>query len=123
MRIAFWSVAMAIGVGGAFLSGTALPNDPEGALAPSRTIADSPPNLQPPGWSCDGSNWIFFDRECGRRRLHKHHHHRVIAADGQDSVEARREPVSALQSSPALVKSVQFSLNDDSATKPETKAD
>jgi hypothetical protein len=33
MRIAFWSIAMAIGVGGASLSGTVMPNNPEGALA------------------------------------------------------------------------------------------
>jgi hypothetical protein len=123
MRIAFWSVAIAIAVGGVFLSGTALPNDPEGALAPSRTIAEGPPYPQPPGWSCDGSNWIFLDRECGKRGRHKHHRHPVIVVDGQHSVEARREPASALESSPAPVKPVQISLNGESAAKPEAKAD
>lgn len=121
MRTAFRSVAIAIAVGGAFLSGTVLPSDPEGALAPTATIPEGPP--QPPGWSCDGSNWIFFDRECGRRRLHKHHHHPAIAADGKNSAEARREPASASESSPAPVKPVQISLNGESAPKPEPKAD
>ena len=123
MRIAFWSVATAIAAGGAFLSGTVLPSDPEAALAPSPTIVEGPPYPQAPGWSCDGSNWIFFDRECGRLRRHKHHHRPVIAADGNDSVEARRKPASASESSPALVKPTQISLNGESATKPEAKTD
>jgi hypothetical protein len=122
MRIAFLSVATAVVVGGAFLSGTVIPNHTKGVPAPGRTIAEGPPYVQPPGWSCDGSNWIFFDRECGRRRLHKHHHHRMIAADGTDSVEARREPASALKSSPAS-EVVQISLNGKSAANPEAKDD
>jgi hypothetical protein len=121
MRTPFWSVAIAIAVGGAFLSGTVLRSDPEGALAPAATIPEGPP--QPPGWSCDGSNWIYFDRECGRRRRHKHHHHPVMAADGKNLTEARREPASASENSPAPVKSVQISLNRESAPKRETKAD
>jgi hypothetical protein len=123
MRIAFWSVAMAIAVGGVFLSGTVLPNDREEALAPGPTIAEGPPYPQPPGWSCDGSNWIFFDRECGRRGRHKHRHHPVIAADGKDSIEARREPGSALESSPAPAKPVQIPLNGRSAAKAEAEDD
>ena len=122
MRIAFWSVAMAIAVGGPFLSGTVLPSDPEATLSRS-SIAEGPQYPQPPGWSCDGSNWIFFDRECGRRRRHKHHRHPVIAADGKDSVEARREPASALESSPAPVRPVRISLNGESVAKPEVMAD
>jgi len=62
MRIAFLSVATAVVVGGAFLSGTVLPNHTKGVPAPRRTIAEGPPLCQPPGWSCDGSNWIFFDQ-------------------------------------------------------------
>jgi hypothetical protein len=93
------------------------------AAAPSRTIAEGPPYRQPPGWSCDGSNWIFFDRECGRRKLPKHHHHPMIAADGKDSVEARREPASAFESLPPPVKPLQISLNGESAAKPEENAD
>jgi hypothetical protein len=50
------------------------------AAAPSRTIAEGPPCRQPRGWSCDGSNWLFFDRACSRRKLHKHNHHPMIAA-------------------------------------------
>src|ERR1700722_19207455 len=122
MRIAFLSVATAVVVGGAFLSGTVLPNHITRAPAARRTIAEGPPYAQPPGWSCDGSNWIFFDRECGRRRRHKHHHHPVVAADGKDSVEARREPASALESSPAPVKQVQISLDGESAHKPVSTA-
>jgi hypothetical protein len=123
MRIAFWSVAMAIAVGGVFLSESVLPNDGEKALAPSRTIAEGPPYAQPRGWSCDGSNWIFFDRECSRRRRHKHHHHPVIAADGKDSVEPLRESASASESLPAPVKPVHISLNGESAAKPKAKID
>ena len=55
--------------------------------------------------------------------LHKHHHHPMIAADGKDSVEARREPASALESLPPPVKPLQISLNGESAAKPEAKAD
>jgi hypothetical protein len=121
MRTAFWSVAIAIAVGASFEPGIVLPSDHEGALAPAATIPEGPP--QPPVWSCDGSNWIVYDRECGRRRLHKHHRHPVIAADGKDSTEARREPASASENSPAPVKSVQISLSRESAPKRETKAD
>src|SRR5882724_7535928 len=111
MRIAFLSVATAVVVGGAFLSGTVLPNHTRGVPAPMRTIAEGPPYARPSGWSCDGSNWIFFDRECGKRRLHKHHRHPVIAVDGKDSVEARRGPASASESSPATVKPAQIPHN------------
>src|SRR5258708_307835 len=47
----------------------------------------------------------------------------MIAADGKDSVEARREPASALESLPPPVKPLQISLNGESAAKPEAKAD
>jgi hypothetical protein len=117
MGIASWSVAVAVAVGGAFLSGTALPHDPEGALAPSPTVAEGPPYRQPPGWSCDGSNWIFFDGECGQRGRHKHHHHPAIVADEKHSVEDRREPASALKSSPVPVNPVQISLDGESSSK------
>ena len=93
------------------------------AAAPSRTIAEGPPYRQPPGGSGDGSNWIFFDGECGRRKLHEHRHHPMIAADGRDPVEARREPASALETLPPPVKPLQISLNGESAAKPEAKAD
>jgi hypothetical protein len=123
MRIAYWSIAMAVAVGGAFLSRTALPRDPERAPAPSPTISEGSVYPQPPGWSCDGSNWIFFDSECGRRRLHKHHHHSMIVADRKDSVEARHEPASASEGSPAPVKPVQIPLDGESAPKPAAKAE
>src|SRR5215470_17823872 len=101
MRGIFWSIAMAIGVGGAFLSGIVLPNDREGA-PPNRSLVEGPAYPEPPGWSCDGSNWIFFDRECGRHRRHRHHHHHpAIAVDRTASVEARREPGADLESSPS----------------------
>ena len=123
MRRAFWSVPVAIAVGGAFLSGIVLPNDREEALAPNRRIVEGPPYPQPPGWSCEGSNWIFFDRECGQHRRHRHHHHPAIAVDGSVSVEARREPGSDLESSPSPTKSARISPNDESATRPEIRAD
>ena len=52
MRGVFLSIAMAIAVGGAFLSGIAPTN---------RSIVEAPAHPEPPRWSCDGSNWIFFD--------------------------------------------------------------
>jgi len=122
MRGIFWSIAMAIGVGGAFLSGIVLPNDREGA-PPNRSLVEGPAYPEPPGWSCDGSNWIFFDRECSHHRRHRHHHRPAIAVDGNVSVEARREPGSDLESSPAPIKSARISPNDESATRPEIKAD
>src|SRR5262245_26657508 len=122
MRGPFSSIAMAIAIGGAFLSGIVLPSNREEAPL-NRSIIEGPAYPEPPGWSCDGSNWIFFDRECGRHSRHRHHHHPVIAVNGKVSVEARREPGAALESSPAPVKSAQISLNDESATKPKTKAD
>src|ERR1700731_2009094 len=117
MRIAFLSVATAVVVGGAFLSGTVLPNHITRAPAARRTIAEGPPYAQPPGWSCDGSNWIFFDGECGQRGRHKHHHHPAIVADEKHSVEDRREPASALKSSPVPVNPVQISLDGESSSK------
>src|SRR5215467_13122531 len=122
MRGAFWSIAMAIAVGGAFQSGIVLPNNREGA-PPNQSIVGAPAYPEPPGWSCDGSNWIFFDRECSQRRRHRHHHHPAIPVDGNVSVEARREPGSDLESSPPPIKSARISPNDESATKPEIKAD
>jgi len=118
----FWSIAMAIAVGGAFQSGIVLPNNREGA-PPNRSLVEGPAYPEPPGWSCDGSNWIFFDRECSQRRQHRHHHHPAIAIDGKVSLEARRKPGSALESSPVPVNSAQISPNDEFAAKPETKAD
>ena len=59
MRGAFWSIAMAIAVGGAFLSGIVLPNNREGA-PPNQSIVGAPAYPEPPGWSCDGTNWIFL---------------------------------------------------------------
>jgi len=41
MRGTFWSIAMTIGVGGAFLSGIALPNNREGA-PPNRSLVEGP---------------------------------------------------------------------------------
>jgi hypothetical protein len=107
MRGIFWSIAMAIGVGGAFLSGIVLPNDREGA-PPNRSLVEGPAYPDPPGWSCEGNNWIFFDRECSRHRRHRHHHHPLIVADGKASVEARREPRSP---------------DGEAATRPEMKVD
>jgi len=66
---------------------------------------------------------FFFDRECGGRRRHKHRHRLIIAVDGKKSVEARRDPGSALESSPASLKSVRISPNDELRTKPEAQAD
>jgi hypothetical protein len=124
MRRAFWSVPVFIAVvGGMFLSGIVLPRDREEASAPNPSVAEGRPDPQPSGWSCDGSNWLFFDRECGGRRRHKHQHRLIIAADGKKSVEARRDRGSALESSPASLKSVQISLNDELKTKPEAQAD
>ena len=60
MRGVFWSIAMAMAVGGAFLSGIVLPNNREGAPT-NRSIVEAPAHPEPPRWSCDGSNWIFFD--------------------------------------------------------------
>jgi len=122
MRGIFWSIAMAIGVGGAFLSGIVLPNDREGA-PPNRSLVEGPAYPEPPGWSCDSSNWIFFDRECSHHRRHRHHHRPAIAVDGNVSVEARREPGSDLERSPLPIKSARISPNDESATRPEIKAD
>ena len=114
MRGVFWSIAMAIAVGGAFLSGIAPTN---------RSIVEAPAHPEPPRWSCDGSNWIFFDRECSQHRRHRHHHHPAIAVDQNVSVEARREQGSDLESSPLPIKSARISPNDKSATRPEIEAD
>ena len=122
MRGAFWSIAMAIAVGGAFQSGILLPHNREGA-PPNQSIVRAPASPEPPGWLCDGSNWIFFDRECSHHRRHRHHHHPVIAVDGNISVEARGEPGSDLESPPLPIKSTRISPNDESATKPEIKAE
>src|SRR5215470_8410016 len=122
MRGIFWSIAMAVGVGGAFLSGIVLLNDREGA-PPNRSLVEGPAYPEPPGWSCDGSNWLFFDRECSHHRRHRHHHHRVIAVDGKVSVEARREPGSDLESPPLPIESTRISPNDEPATKPEIEAE
>jgi hypothetical protein len=59
MRGVFWSIAMAIAVGGAFQSGIVLPNNREGAPF-NQSIVGAPASPEPAGWSCDGSNWIFF---------------------------------------------------------------
>jgi hypothetical protein len=72
------------------------------AAAPGRTIAEGPPYRQPPGGHATAATGS--DRECGRRKLPKHHHHPMIAADGKDSVEARPEPASAFGSLPPPVK-------------------
>ena len=114
MRGVFWSIAMAIAVGGAFLSGIAPTN---------RSIVEAPAHPEPPRWSCDGSNWIFFNRECRQHRRHRHHHHPAIAVDQNVSVEARREQGSDLESSPLPIKSARISPNDKSATRPEIEAD
>ena len=124
MRRTFRSVPVFIAVvGGMFLSGFVLPRDREEALAPNPSVADGPRDPHPSGWSCDGSNWIFFDRECGGRKRHKHQHRLIIAAGGKKLIEARRDPGSALESSSASLKSVQISLNDEFRTKPEAQSD
>jgi hypothetical protein len=46
-------------VGGAFLSGIVLPNDREGE-PPNRSLVEGPAYPEPPGWPCDGSNWILI---------------------------------------------------------------
>ena len=117
MRVAFLLVATAIVMDGTFLSGAVRANDTKEAPVPGRTVAESPSYAEPPGWSCDSSNRIFFD-DCGQ---HRHHHHSVVAVGETFSEEARREPKSVLKSSPAPGKSAQISLNEEPATKPETK--
>ena len=108
MRMHFWMVAMATVLGGAFLSGTVPQSDTPKALASRPTIAEDPPHPEAIGWSCDGSNWIFFYGDCVSRKRPKHHHHAVIRVVGKGGAEPHRESDSILRNSTTPSKSVQI---------------
>jgi hypothetical protein len=107
MRMHFWLVAMATVLGGAFLPVTVPQSDTPKALASRPTIAEG----RPYGWSCDGSNWIFFYSDCVSRKRRKHHHHAVIRVDGKGGAESRHETDSILNNSTTPSKSVQIAAN------------
>lgn len=111
MRMHFWMVAMATLLGGAFLSGTVPQSDTPKALTSRPTIAEDPPHPEATGWSCDGSNWIFFYGDCVSRKQRKHHHHAVIRVVGKGGAEPHRESDSILRNSTTPSKSIQLAAN------------
>lgn len=113
MRMHFWMVAMAAVLGAAFLSGTVPQSDAPKALASRPTIAEEPPHPEATGWSCDGSNWIFFYGDCVNRKQRKHHHHAVIRVVGKGGAEPHRESDSILRNSTTPSKSVQIAASVD----------